>query len=44
MQFVLGIDVSKAKLDLALRFPEGKIRSKVVANSPQGLEALAASG
>jgi transposase len=35
----LGIDVSKAKLDCALLL-DGKYRSKVVANTPAGLEAL----
>jgi transposase len=37
----LGIDVSKAKLDCAL-LPEGKSRSKVVKNTPEGLEVLLA--
>jgi transposase len=37
---VLGIDVSKAKLDVALRRPDGKLRSKVVENSPSGFVAL----
>lgn len=36
----LGIDVSKAKLDCALRSPEGKLRHKVVENSPVGFAAL----
>ncbi|MCK0505984.1 IS110 family transposase [Aromatoleum anaerobium] len=36
----LGIDVAKAKLDCALRLPEGKIRHKVVPNTPAGFEAL----
>lgn len=40
--FQLGIDVSKAKLDCALRLPNGKLRNKVVANSVQGFEALLA--
>lgn len=34
--FYLGIDVSKAKLDCALRLPNGKFRCKVVANNAQG--------
>jgi transposase len=38
--FQLGIDVAKAKLDCALRLPEGKIRHKVVENSPAGFQAL----
>jgi len=42
MNPVLGIDVAKAKLDIALRLPEGKVRSKVVDNTPQGFEALSA--
>ena len=40
--FQLGIDVSKAKLDCALRLANGKLRNKVVANSAQGFEALLA--
>ena len=38
--FQLGIDVSKAKLDCALRLPEGKLRHKVVENTPDGFQAL----
>jgi transposase len=38
--FHLGIDVAKAKLDCALRLPEGKLRHKVVENSPAGFQAL----
>lgn len=38
--FHLGIDVAKAKLDCALRRPDGKLRSKVVANNPGGFKAL----
>jgi transposase len=38
--FHLGIDVAKAKLDCALRLPEGKLRHKVVENTPAGFEAL----
>jgi transposase len=37
----LGIDVAKAKLDCALRRPDGKFRSKVLANSSAGFEQLA---
>lgn len=39
-QFQLGIDVAKAKLDCALRLPEGKIRHKVVENSAAGFQVL----
>lgn len=38
--FHLGIDVAKAKLDCALRLPDGKIRHKVVPNTPAGFDAL----
>lgn len=38
--FHLGIDVAKAKLDCALRRPDGKLRSKVVANNLGGFKAL----
>jgi transposase len=38
--FQLGIDVAKAKLDCALRLPAGKLRHKVVENSPSGFQAL----
>jgi len=40
MSFILGIDVAKAKLDLALRRPDGRFRSKVVHNTPDGFQAL----
>lgn len=40
MKPVLGIDVSKAKIDIALRFADGKIRNKVVANSAEGFARL----
>ena len=36
----LGIDVAKAKLDCALRQPDGKIRHRVVDNTPAGFKAL----
>jgi transposase len=36
----LGIDVSKAKLDCALRLSNGKCRNKVVTNTPQGFADL----
>lgn len=38
--FQLGIDVAKAKLDCALRLPEGKLRHKVVENNPAGFQEL----
>ena len=41
-RFHLGIDVAKAKLDCALRLPAGKLRHKVVENTPAGFEALRA--
>ena len=40
--FQLGIDVSKAKLDCALRLANGKLRNKVVTNSAPGFETLLA--
>jgi transposase len=39
-EYILGIDVAKAKLDIALRLPNGKFRSKVVSNTPDGFEIL----
>ncbi|MDB5935745.1 MAG: transposase family protein [Massilia sp.] len=39
VQAVVGIDVSKTKLDIALLFNE-KVRSKVVENSPAGFKDL----
>lgn len=42
MKHLLGIDVAKAKLDCALRRPDGKLRSKVVDNTRAGFEALGA--
>lgn len=39
-QFLVGIDVAKAKLDAALKLPSGKWRSKVVANSAGGFAEL----
>ena len=38
--FHLGIDVAKAKLDCALRLPDGKLRSKVVENNFKGFKVL----
>lgn len=40
MQFFLGIDVSKAKLDVALLLANDKFKSKVFANNAQGFQAL----
>jgi transposase len=42
MTHVVGIDVSKAKLDVALRRPDGKLRSRVLENTPSGFVALTA--
>lgn len=42
MKHLLGIDVAKAKLDCALRLPDGRIRSKVVDNTATGFEVLSA--
>jgi len=39
-EFYLGIDVAKAKLDCALRFPDGKHRNKVVENNLKGFQIL----
>jgi transposase len=41
-QAIVGIDVAKAKLDVALKQPAGKWKTKVVANSPAGFEELRA--
>jgi transposase len=40
--FVVGLDIAKAKVDVCLRLPTGKWRSKVVANSVAGFEELVA--
>lgn len=40
MQSFLGVDVSKAKLDVALLLPTGKYRSKVFAHDLQGFNSL----
>ncbi len=40
MQCYLGVDVSKAKLDLALLTANDKYRSKVFANDTQGFQSL----
>ena len=42
MTLTLGIDVAKVKLDVALRLPDGRIRSKVVANTDAGFAELQA--
>lgn len=39
-KFNLGIDVAKAKLDCALRMPDGKYRNKVVENNIKGFQIL----
>ncbi len=39
---IVGIDVAKEKLDVALRLRSGKWKTKVVANKPAGFEALRA--
>ena len=39
---IVGIDVAKAKLDVALKLPSNKWRTKVVANSAAGCEELRA--
>ena len=41
-QGIVGIDVAKAKLDVALKQPKGKWKSKVVDNTPAGFEQLRA--
>ena len=41
MTYVLGIDIAKAKLDVALRLPNGKLHSKgKIANTPEGFTTL----
>ncbi|MFO1215595.1 MAG: IS110 family transposase [Burkholderiaceae bacterium] len=40
MHSFLGVDVSKAKLDVALLLSSDKFKSKVFANDPQGFAAL----
>lgn len=42
MSSILGIEVAKAKLDVALRLPNGKIRSKVIKNHAEGFQVLSA--
>ena len=38
----LGIDVAKAKLDMALRLPTGQVRSTIIANTDAGFAELQA--
>ena len=40
MSIAVGVDVSKAKLDVALLNPQGKFRSKVFSNDQSGFKAL----
>lgn len=42
MKSILGIDVAKAKLDVALRRPDGKFRNKIIDNTPEGFAGLSA--
>ena len=42
VQSFLGVDVSKAKLDVALLLANDKFKSKVFANDVRGVEALIA--
>jgi transposase len=37
---IVGVDVAKAKIDVALKLPAGKWKTKVVANNPTGLAEL----
>ncbi len=39
-QFNFGIDVAKAKLDCALRLPDGKFKNKMIENNPKGFKIL----
>ena len=41
-QGIVGLDVAKAKLDVALKQPKGKWKTKVVDNTPAGFEQLRA--
>ena len=40
MDAVVGIDIAKAKFDVALRWPDGRIRRKNFPNTPHGFDAL----
>jgi transposase len=42
MKHILGIDVAKAKVDLALLLPNGKYHTKRIDNTPEGFKALLA--
>ena len=42
MDVVLGIDIAKAKFDVALRWADGRVRRKRCANSPAGFAELTA--
>jgi transposase len=42
MDAVLGIDIAKAKFDVALQFPDGRVRRKSLPNTPAGFTALGA--
>ncbi len=39
-QPILGIDVGKSKLHIALRMPNGKSKPKVIPNTPEGHQEL----
>lgn len=41
-EYIAGLDVAKLKVDVCLRLPSGKWRSKVVANSQAGFHELVA--
>lgn len=40
MDGVLGIDIAKAKFDVALRWPDGRLRRKTCPNTPSGFAEL----
>jgi len=42
MDVVLGIDIAKAKFDVALLWPDGRLRRKSLANNAKGFAELAA--
>ena len=42
MDAVLGIDIAKAKFDVALQGPDGRVRRKSCANTPAGFRELEA--
>lgn len=42
MEAVLGIDIAKAKFDVALQGPDGRVRRKSCANTPAGFRELEA--